>query len=84
MLSKVKLTRRHQNYCIVAFGIWLTISLIQWFVDGRKNYTGPAVTTDDHVLVAAPTEREHERVGTSSSSEKASGNDASAGRTKYM
>ena len=29
------------NYCIVAFAIILVISLIQWFVDGRKNYTGP-------------------------------------------
>lgn len=31
------------NYCIVAFAIWLIISMVQWFVDGKKNYTGPAI-----------------------------------------
>lgn len=34
-------TGNNMNYCIVAFAIILIISLIQWFVDGRKNYTGP-------------------------------------------
>lgn len=29
------------NYCIVAFAIVVIISLIQWIVDGRKNYKGP-------------------------------------------
>lgn len=42
----------NMNYCIVAFGVVFIISLIQWFVDGRKNYTGPKVHVDDHVLVA--------------------------------
>lgn len=41
------------NYCIVAFAIVLIISMIQWFVDGRKNYTGPQVQVEDHVLFAA-------------------------------
>jgi uncharacterized membrane protein len=29
------------NYCVAAFGIIIVISTIQWFVDGRKNFTGP-------------------------------------------
>lgn len=29
------------NYCIVAFAIVIIISVIQWIVDGRKNYKGP-------------------------------------------
>jgi choline transport protein len=36
------------NYCIVAFSIIVTISLIQWIVDGRKNFHGPRITTDQH------------------------------------
>ena len=31
------------NYCIVAFFIVIVISVVQWFVDGRKNYKGPVV-----------------------------------------
>ena len=31
------------NYCVVAFGIILIISSIQWIVDGRKNYKGPQI-----------------------------------------
>ncbi|KAF7189228.1 putative amino-acid permease C15C4.04c [Pseudocercospora fuligena] len=34
------------NYCIVAFAIILLISVVQWIVDGRKNYQGPRVTID--------------------------------------
>ncbi|KAK0826559.1 hypothetical protein LTR03_017165 [Friedmanniomyces endolithicus] len=45
-------TGSSMNYCIVAFGIVLMISMIQWFVDGRKNFTGPKVELDDHVLTA--------------------------------
>jgi len=48
------------NYCIVAFGIVIIISVIQWFVDGRKNYHGPNINLDDNVLVAAQT---HEGTG---------------------
>ena len=40
------------NYCIVAFGIILVISVVQWVLDGRKNYTGPRI--DDRVLEAEP------------------------------
>lgn len=31
------------DYCVAAFGIILVISTFQWFVDGRKNFTGPRV-----------------------------------------
>ena len=34
------------NYCVAAFAIVLIISTIQWFVDGRKNYTGPQIDID--------------------------------------
>ena len=31
------------DYCIVAFFIVIVISVVQWFVDGRKNYKGPQI-----------------------------------------
>lgn len=31
------------NYAIVAFGIVLIIAVVQWFVDGRKNFEGPQI-----------------------------------------
>ena len=31
------------NYCIVAFAIVLMVSVIQWYVDGKKNYKGPSI-----------------------------------------
>lgn len=31
------------DYCIVAFAIIIAISLFQWIIDGRKNFTGPRV-----------------------------------------
>ncbi|TKX25823.1 putative choline transport protein [Elsinoe australis] len=48
-------TGSSMNYCIVAFGIVLIIAVVQWFVDGRKNYTGPVVEMEDNVLVAPQT-----------------------------
>lgn len=42
----------NMNYCVVAFAIVFIISMIQWFVDGRKNYTGPKVHLEDLVLTA--------------------------------
>lgn len=45
-------TGTSMNYCIVAFGIVFLISIIQWFVDGRKNYTGPKIDLDAPVLTA--------------------------------
>lgn len=40
------------NYCIVVFAIVFIISMVQWFVDGKKNYTGPIVELDDRVLTS--------------------------------
>ncbi|KAL6713681.1 hypothetical protein ACLMJK_009146 [Lecanora helva] len=33
----------NMNYCIVAFAIIMIISIIQWFVDGRRNFKGPQI-----------------------------------------
>jgi choline transport protein len=32
---------------VVVFFIILVISVVQWFVDGRKNFTGPKVNIDE-------------------------------------
>lgn len=42
-------TGSNMNYCIVAFAVWLIISVAQWIVDGRKHYTGPTVEIDDNL-----------------------------------
>lgn len=52
---ELPVTGNNMNYCIVAFAIVLLISVVQWFIDGRKNYRGPKIEIDDHLLVAAPT-----------------------------
>lgn len=31
------------DYCIAAFAVIVIISVFQWIVDGRKNFTGPRV-----------------------------------------
>jgi len=46
-------TGNNMNYCVVVFFIVLVISTIQWFVDGRKNFTGPRI--DMEVLAAGGT-----------------------------
>ena len=48
-------TGSNMNYCIVAFAIVLIVSVIQWIVDGRKNYTGPQVNLEDLILTAEQT-----------------------------
>ncbi|OAA50569.1 amino acid permease [Metarhizium rileyi] len=45
-------TGSNMNYCIVAFAIIITISVFQWIIDGRKNFTGPRVN-----LIAESAER---------------------------
>jgi choline transport protein len=35
------------DYCVAAFGIVLVISVLQWIIDGRKNFTGPRISLDD-------------------------------------
>lgn len=42
------------DYCIVAFAIIILISVFQWIVDGRKNFTGPRVN-----LIAETVEMHH-------------------------
>ena len=85
-------TGSNMNYCIVAFGIVIIISMIQWFVDGRKNFTGPKVELDEQVLTAvdspvnvrvastvqAQMDREKPRAG---DEEHANGNGMGAGRS---
>lgn len=34
-------TPDNMNYAVVAFGVVLIIAVVQWIVDGRKNYEGP-------------------------------------------
>lgn len=44
-------TGSNMNYCIVVFFIWMVIAMVQWFVDGRKNFTGPKMDFEaGHVL----------------------------------
>ncbi|KAL7622654.1 hypothetical protein AAE478_008167 [Parahypoxylon ruwenzoriense] len=40
---ELPVTSSNMNYCIVAFGIILLISVLTWVFDGRKNYKGPHV-----------------------------------------
>ncbi|RMZ73128.1 amino acid polyamine transporter i [Pyrenophora seminiperda CCB06] len=54
----------NMNYCVVAFGIILFISTFQWFVDGRKNFTGPRA---DIEVLEALTSRDQPGVDTPSS-----------------
>ncbi|KXT12562.1 hypothetical protein AC579_2094 [Pseudocercospora musae] len=49
---ELPVTGNNMNYCIVVFAIVFIISMIQWFVDGRKNYTGPKLDITDNILVA--------------------------------
>ncbi|KAL1986683.1 hypothetical protein VTN96DRAFT_5888 [Rasamsonia emersonii] len=43
---ELPVTGSNMNYCVAAFGIVLVISVFQWIVDGRKNFTGPRVNLD--------------------------------------
>ncbi|KAJ4334620.1 hypothetical protein N0V95_009125 [Ascochyta clinopodiicola] len=52
---ELPVTGSNMNYCIVAFGIILLVSTIQWFVDGRKNFTGPRAEMSVEVLEAMKT-----------------------------
>ena len=62
---ELPVTGNNMNYCIAAFAIVLIVSMIQWFVDGRKNYTGPQIDVDalksGEVVGMAPTESNAER-----------------------
>jgi hypothetical protein len=41
-----ELTEPSPDYCVVVFFIILMVSVFQWFIDGRKNFTGPRVDID--------------------------------------
>lgn len=36
-------TGDNMNYAVVAFGVVLIIAVVQWIIDGRKNYEGPHI-----------------------------------------
>ncbi|EMC92243.1 hypothetical protein BAUCODRAFT_78321 [Baudoinia panamericana UAMH 10762] len=49
---ELPVTGSNMNYCVVVFAIVIAISMVQWFVSGRKNYTGPQVELDNQVLTS--------------------------------
>lgn len=46
ILSCCKLHWPWTDYCVVVFFIILVISIVQWFVDGKKNFTGPRINIE--------------------------------------
>ncbi|OQD75810.1 hypothetical protein PENDEC_c006G01890 [Penicillium decumbens] len=48
-------TGSSMNYCIAAFAVIIIISVFQWFIDGRKNYTGPRIDLAMDGLDTMPT-----------------------------
>ncbi len=36
----------YPDYCVVVFFIILIVSIVQWFVDGKKNFTGPRIDVE--------------------------------------
>lgn len=42
---QLPVTAGNMNYCVVAFGVVLTISMTQWITDGRKNFKGPQIAS---------------------------------------
>ncbi|OQE92882.1 hypothetical protein PENNAL_c0006G06904 [Penicillium nalgiovense] len=48
-------TGSSMNYCIAAFAVIIIISVFQWFVDGRKNFTGPRADITLDALDTMPT-----------------------------
>ncbi|KAJ5822612.1 Amino acid/polyamine transporter I [Penicillium robsamsonii] len=53
-------TGSSMNYCIAAFAVIISISVFQWFVDGRKNFTGPRVDITIDALDTVHTREEIE------------------------
>jgi hypothetical protein len=45
------------DYAVAAFAVIIIISVFQWFIDGRKNFTGPRV---DVTIDALDTVHTHE------------------------
>ncbi|CZT03124.1 related to HNM1-Choline permease [Rhynchosporium agropyri] len=44
---ELPVTGTNMNYCVVVFFLILLVSIFQWFVDGKKNFSGPRVSLDD-------------------------------------
>ncbi|CAG8972719.1 hypothetical protein HYALB_00008634 [Hymenoscyphus albidus] len=44
---ELPVTGSNMNYCIVVFFIILVLSIMQWFIDGKKNYNGPRINIDN-------------------------------------
>lgn len=58
------------DYCVAVFGIVFLVSIFQWFVDGRKNFTGPRMDVDIISGQVAPGEGGEEVVVPSNFHEK--------------
>jgi amino acid transporter len=41
---QIPVTLCNMNYTVVAFGIIFIVALLQWILDGRKNYHGPHIS----------------------------------------
>lgn len=63
-------TGSNMNYCVVVFFIILVISIIQWFVDGKKNYSGPRINIEQlqngEVVGVAPVTSDNLEAGNAS------------------
>ena len=46
------------DYAVAAFAVIIIISVFQWFIDGRKNFTGPRVDITLDALDAVPAHEE--------------------------
>jgi hypothetical protein len=46
------------DYAVAAFAVIIIISVFQWFIDGRKNFTGPRVNVTLDALDTMPTHDE--------------------------
>ena len=56
-------TGSNMNYCVVVFFIILVISIIQWLVDGRKNYKGPQIEMVGEGVLGDPSSHNGHAVG---------------------
>ncbi|KAK6948815.1 hypothetical protein Daesc_010586 [Daldinia eschscholtzii] len=61
---EIPVTSENMNYCIVAFGVILLISVVTWVFDGRKNYTGPHVDVEGLESVEAILEQPIDAIDT--------------------
>ncbi|QSZ30165.1 hypothetical protein DSL72_004685 [Monilinia vaccinii-corymbosi] len=47
---ELPVTGSSMNYCVVAFLFVFVIALIQWFIDGKQNFTGPRIDVDGIIV----------------------------------